>query len=232
MKILVAEDNAVTATLMTGVLTRHGYTVVLARNGAEAMSRLRSDPSIQGIITDIMMPGSSGLDLLQALRQDETWRNLPTIVTTVRDDPDTVTQAAAFGCREYILKPVRPARLLERVAKVFPQEKVILRTSGEVISRYSLTVETYQKIVGNFGTQVDKAIAILQGSLTTPVDVHREDMIPLMESSTLLGAERLTAVLEEVSAALVSTELMPIRCARLVEELQRVQKALSYRNSA
>ena len=48
MKILVAEDNAVTATLMTGVLTRHGYAVVLARNGSEALSLLRSDPDIQG----------------------------------------------------------------------------------------------------------------------------------------------------------------------------------------
>ena len=61
MKILVAEDNAVTATLMTGILTRHGYTVVLARNGTEALRLLGSDPGIQGVITDIMMPESGGL---------------------------------------------------------------------------------------------------------------------------------------------------------------------------
>ncbi len=65
MKILVAEDNAVTATLMTGILTRAGHSVVLARNGSEALELLRSNSDIQGVITDIMMPEASGLDLLQ-----------------------------------------------------------------------------------------------------------------------------------------------------------------------
>ncbi len=69
MKILVAEDNAVTATLMMGVLSRAGHSVVLAPNGSEALELLRSNPDIQGVITDIMMPESSGLDLLQALQE-------------------------------------------------------------------------------------------------------------------------------------------------------------------
>jgi len=47
MKILVADDNAVTATLMTGILTRHGYTVVLARNGSEALG-MQCVPRVKG----------------------------------------------------------------------------------------------------------------------------------------------------------------------------------------
>jgi CheY-like chemotaxis protein len=167
MKILVAEDNAVTATLMTGILTRHGYTVVLARNGSEALRLLGSDPDIQGVITDIMMPESSGLDLLRALREHEAWRNLPTIVTTVRDDRETVAQAVSLGCKEYILKPVNPTQLIERVAKVFRQKSVILMSSSEVLDRYSLSSETYREIAEKFAAQVVQAIAVLQ-SWTTP----------------------------------------------------------------
>lgn len=231
MKILVAEDNTVTATLMSGVLTRHGYTVVLARNASEAVTLLGSEPDIQGVITDIMMPGSSGLDLLQSLQNHVTWRNLPTIVTSVRDDPATVSHAAALGCRDYILKPVRPARLIERVSKVFPLEKVILGSASDIMSRYSLNLDAYRKILGNFASQVDKSIALLQYALTSSTAIHREDLIPLMESSTLLAAERLLAALEEASLALAVTPLVPAQCAKLVEELRLVQNVLNRRNS-
>jgi CheY-like chemotaxis protein len=230
MKILVAEDNTVTATLMTGILTRHGYDVVIARNGTEALSLLSSHPDIQGIITDIMMPGSSGLDLLRALQQHETWRSLPTIVTTVRDDPETVSKAASLGCREYILKPIRPARLVARLAKVFPQEKVTLESSDKVMSRYSMSPETYRKIAGGFAAQVEKAIADLQIAVMSPASFRRDDLIPLTESSTLLGAERLLAALEEASCGLVTKPSMPMQFGHLLEELDLVRKALSGRN--
>jgi DNA-binding response OmpR family regulator len=231
MKILVAEDNTVTATLMTGILTRHGYTVVLARNGSEALRLLRSDPGIQGVITDIMMPESSGLDLLRALQGHAAWRNLPTIVTTVRDDPETVAEAVSLGCREYILKPVRPARLIERVTRVFREKKAILMGSAEVIGRYSLSVETYRKIAKNFAIQVDQAILVLQDGPTSQANTPSVDFIPLMESATLLGAERLMAALEEVSPSAGSAPLNPLQAAHLLEELQLVRKALSGENS-
>ena len=227
MKVLVAEGNAVTATLMVGILTRQGYTVVLARNGVEALSLLRSDPDIQGVITDIMMPESSGLDLLRALQAHPAWRNLPTIVTTVRDDGETVAQAVALGCKEYILKPVRPARLIERVTKVFQQEKVVLMTSAEVISRYSLSMETYGKIARNFATQVNQALTVLQTWSTNPTTAIPVDIIQIMEGATLLGAERLMAAMEETTSTPGSSStLNPFQVARLEEELQLVRKAL------
>jgi CheY-like chemotaxis protein len=226
MKILVAEDNPVTATLMTGILTRQGYTVVLAGNGSEALSLLGSDPDIQGVITDIMMPESSGLDLLRALQEHETWRNLPTIVTTVRDDGETVAQAAALGCKEYILKPVRPARLIERVTRVFRKEKAVLMSSSEVISRFSLSSETYRRIATNFAVRVDQVIEALQNWSANSSTVHRVDFSSIVESTILLGAERLTAALEEASPTVTSQTLTPLQSTSLLEELQLVRKAL------
>jgi CheY-like chemotaxis protein len=223
MKILVAEDNTVTATLMMGVLTHHGYTVVLARNGSEALRLLASDPDIQGVITDIMMPESSGLDLLRAMQGHEVWRNLPTIVTTVRDDRETVAQAVALGCKDYVLKPVRPARLLERVTKVFGREKAILMDSRHVISRYSLSLEAYKRIAGNFTTQVDHTIAALQNWPTDEANAPPVDFNEITEGATLLGAERLVVALEETAG---SPPWNPLQGARLLEELQLVRKAL------
>jgi CheY-like chemotaxis protein len=220
------EDNAVTATLMEGILPRHRNRVVLAWNGPEAVSLLGSHPDIQGVIIDIMMPEFSGLDLLSALRQNPAWRTLPTIVTTVRDDPETVAQAVALGCKEYILKPVRPARLIERVAKVFKQEKVILMSAPAMISRHSLSSEIYREIARNFSLQVDQAIALLRNWSTDHPGVGREDFTSIMESATLLGAERLMAVMEEVSPAVGSPQLTLHKCVRIPEELQQVRQVL------
>ena len=227
MKILVAEDNAITATLMKGILTRHGYTVVLARNGLEAMSVLASDPGIQGVITDVMMPESSGLDLLRAIRGNESWRHLPTIVTTVRDDHETVAEAVQLGCNGYVLKPVRPAHLIDKMVSIFGQEKTVLASAPDVIRHYSLDADAYRQIARNFTQQIDQAVSRLQHWSSNLPSVGREEFTPLVESATLLGAERLLAVLDEVSTTAGTPQLSPSIRTRLMDELRLVKQMLS-----
>ena len=227
MKILLAEDNVITATLMRGILTRHGYTVVLARNGTEALSLLATEPGIKGVITDVMMPESSGLDVLRALREDKSRCDLPTIVTTVRDDKETVAEAVRLGCRGYILKPIRPSRLIETIMSVFGQERAILTHAAEVIERYSLNAEAYARIAKNFLVQVDQAIASLQSWEVDSPPVSRDQFIPIVEGATLLGADRLLAVMEEVSPASGSAQMTQDECTDIIEKLRQVRDALS-----
>ena len=203
-----------------------GYTAVLARNGFNALCLLGTHPDVQGVITDIMMPESSGLNLLRAMREHESWRYLPAIVTTVRDDGETVAEAVRLGCKGYILKPVRPARLIERMVSIFGQDKVILISSPEIVSRYSLNPETYQRIARNFYLQIDQAIARLKCWSTNFPTLDREEFTPIVESATLLGAERLQAVLEAVSSVAGSPKLTPHKRARLMDELQQVRRVL------
>ena len=226
MKILVAEDNAVTATLMKGILTRHGYLVVQARNGLEAISALTADPGIQGVITDVMMPESSGLDILRAMRENDSWRELPTIVTTVRDDPGTVAEAVQLGCKGYVLKPVRAAQLIEKVVSIFGQEGAVLADSQEVIRRYSLEVEAYAQIARNFVAQIDQAVARLQSWSSDHTPVGRDEFTSIVETATLLGAERLLAILDEVSAAGGASKLDLPRRVHLLEEMRQVKQML------
>jgi hypothetical protein len=117
--------------------------------------------------------------------------------------------------------------LIERVTKVFQPKKVILMSSPEVISRYSLNAETYRKIAKNFAIQIDHAIAELQAWETDYAGVLQVDFIQIMEGATLLGAERLLAALEEASPSAGSPPLNPLQVASLEKELQLVRKALS-----
>jgi len=229
MKILVAEDNAVTATLMKGILIRRGYEVVIARNGSAALRALETDPGIQGVITDVMMPESSGLELLRALQANELWRTLPTIVTTVRDDCETVAEAVRLGCRGYILKPIRPSRLLESVAKIFGRDHPVLMSAPEVMSRYALDAEAYGKISGDFAAQVDEAILVLRDSSSSLPSVNRERFSPIVESATLLGAESLLAEIEGITARCGTPQLTAPQCARILDELLQVRQVLKDR---
>ncbi len=227
MKILIAEDNPTTAVLMKGILTRQGYAVFLAGNALEAISVLTSEPDIQGVITDIMMPDSSGLDLLRAMNENDSWRKLPTIVTSVRDDRETVTEAARLGCKRYILKPVHPAQLIEIVVSIFGQEPAVLMDSSEVIRRYSLSVDAYRQIAGSFSLQIDEAAATLQTWSSNHSRVGRQEFTPIVESATLLGAERLLAVMAEVTTVAGTPELKLSLRVRLLEELRAVKQRLS-----
>ena len=226
MKILVVEDNPVTGTLMVGILTNSGHATRLAQSVSEALHLLSSEPDIEGVITDVMMPDVSGLDLLRTLRESPKWRDLPAIVTTVRDDRETVMQAAALGCKQYILKPINPAKLLEKVAQCFKQERVVLMNPGEVTSRFGLSPEVYPKIAKTFALQVDRAMAALENRRANPSVNSSIDFTQITEGATLLGAERLAAKLAEVSAETYGNWSCSPLVASLLHELQLVQEAL------
>jgi DNA-binding response OmpR family regulator len=67
------------------------------------------------VITDVMLPGQSGLELLAELRQDEKLARLPVVVLTARADAETAIGAFAAGADDYVVKPFNSAELLARV---------------------------------------------------------------------------------------------------------------------
>ncbi|MDJ0836236.1 MAG: response regulator [Acidobacteriota bacterium] len=76
--ILVAEDDAISRKIMCKRITRAGWSVALAADGAEALEKVRLQPPAL-IFLDLMMPGMDGFDLLSELRKEEAWKNIPVI---------------------------------------------------------------------------------------------------------------------------------------------------------
>ena len=67
------------------------------------------------VITDVMLPGQSGFDLLATLRQDERMARLPVVVLTARADAESAVEAFAAGADDFVVKPFNSAELLARV---------------------------------------------------------------------------------------------------------------------
>lgn len=112
--ILVVDDNEANVDILHTRLTAQGYTVVTARDGEEALDRVRADlPDL--ILLDIMMPKLDGLAVTRQLKADATLPYMPIILVTAKADTRDVVAGLDAGADEYLTKPIDQASLVARV---------------------------------------------------------------------------------------------------------------------
>ena len=115
MRILIADDDRVGATILKGSLERLGHDVLVAHDGHEAWQVLQHDDTIAMAILDWVMPGIDGLDLCRLIRRDNAWTHLYVIMLTARSGQADVVTAIDAGADDYLTKPFDPEELRARV---------------------------------------------------------------------------------------------------------------------
>jgi DNA-binding response OmpR family regulator len=115
MKILVAEDEPITLKLLEHRLQKDGHEVLLAADGKQAIEQV-ADFCPDLIITDIMMPYASGLEIIAILRS-RPGRRIPIIILSAMGQEDVVLEAFGLGADDYITKPFSPNELSVRVKR-------------------------------------------------------------------------------------------------------------------
>jgi sigma-B regulation protein RsbU (phosphoserine phosphatase) len=115
MRILVAEDDAVSRRALELTLKQWGYEVLLAGDGAEAWQVLQEKEIPELAIVDWMMPALDGLELCRKVRQSPQTTPLYIILLTARHSKDDVIQGLDAGADDYITKPFDRNELLARV---------------------------------------------------------------------------------------------------------------------
>ena len=99
----MVDDSLTTRTLEKSILEAHGYRVVLALDGLEALAQLRSElPDL--VITDIQMPRLDGFGLLEQMKKDPRLARLPVIVVTSLEKREDQERGLALGADAYIVK--------------------------------------------------------------------------------------------------------------------------------
>jgi DNA-binding response OmpR family regulator len=115
--ILVVEDDPVILDLLAVNFELEGYTVARAVDGEDGLATaLRVRPA--AVVTDIMMPKRSGLDLLRDLRAHPELASVPVILVSARALASDVREGLAAGADDYVTKPFEPDELLVRVEKL------------------------------------------------------------------------------------------------------------------
>lgn len=115
MKILVAEDEPIMQKTIALRLKKDGHDVITTDNGREALSLIASEnPDL--VITDIMMPYASGLEIVGTVRN--SGKKLPVIVLTAMGQENVVLEAFQLGADDFIAKPFSPNELSMRVKRL------------------------------------------------------------------------------------------------------------------
>ena len=118
MRILVAEDDAVTRKLLESTLGRLGLDVITAADGNaawNALETLKGKDAPELALLDWMMPGLEGIQVLRRLRTTPGFELLYVILLTSRTDKEDVAYGLAAGANDYIAKPFDPSELEARV---------------------------------------------------------------------------------------------------------------------
>ncbi len=115
MVILVAEDDELILRTIEHKLLKEGYEVILSRNGNEAIEQLKKTV-VDLIITDIMMPFASGVEILSAM--NSIGKKIPVIMLSSMGQEEVILNAFDLGASDFIVKPFSPNELMLRVKRL------------------------------------------------------------------------------------------------------------------
>jgi CheY-like chemotaxis protein len=120
-RILVVEDDVRNIFALSSVLEPLGGSVLIARNGREALKRLASQPLPDLVLMDIMMPEMDGIEAMQEIRKIPALRDLPIIALTAKAMPDDQQRCLAAGANDYITKPIDVDKLVSLIRIWMPK---------------------------------------------------------------------------------------------------------------
>ncbi|MFB6299407.1 MAG: response regulator transcription factor [Halobacteriales archaeon] len=113
--IVIADDDDTIRELVEFKLANAGYSVTSFENGQDCWNYLTGVEPPDGMVLDVMMPGMTGLQVLERIRDDPELTEVPVIILTSRGREEHVIEGLETGATEYMTKPFSPNELLARV---------------------------------------------------------------------------------------------------------------------
>jgi DNA-binding response OmpR family regulator len=121
LKILVADDEPNIVISLEYLMKREGYTVLVARDGQEALDTIaRERPDL--VLLDVMMPKKSGFEVCQAVRANEELQATKILMLTAKGRDTDLAKGLALGADAYMTKPFSTRELVQKVADMLGQQ--------------------------------------------------------------------------------------------------------------
>ncbi|WP_299013169.1 fused response regulator/phosphatase [uncultured Photobacterium sp.] len=154
-EILLVDDNRATRMFMATVLSKRGYTVTTASDGAQALKVLDECKNIQFVLSDWMMPGMDGIELCDRLKSGDYSRYIFFVLLSGKDDHESIVRGINAGADDFVVKDTKVEEIIARIQAGFRT----LALHNEVL---------HQKL------ELDQAYATIKKDLDSAADLIRK----------------------------------------------------------
>jgi len=207
-KILVVDDELSMREFLKILLEKEGYFAQTAANTADALAILRQSP-VDLVISDIKMPGGSGLSFLEEMRA--TGLHAPLILITAYASPEDAVRAMKGGAYDYITKPFNVAEIKTIIKNALASGKSASEQADSVSSLQNGSVTTsFQGIIGQ-SPEMKKIFDLISRIAPTHANV-------LIQGESGTGKELVARAIHDLSKA-ASHKFVPIVCNAIPESL-------------
>lgn len=114
-RVLIVDDEEINIKVLERFLSPEGYNIITARNGAEALELLKNFTDIDLLILDLMLPDMLGYEICSLLREEYSMFQLPILMLTADNRPESLVVSFECGANDYLTKPVDKLELISRV---------------------------------------------------------------------------------------------------------------------
>jgi DNA-binding NtrC family response regulator len=203
-KILIAEDEDITLKHLVNSLQKEGYLAVGTHNGEEALRKIEDD-HFDLLITDIKMPGLTGIELLEKIKERQLESEV--IIITGFGSIGSVVDAMKKGAYDYVTKPFNLDELLLKVGKIRDQralkkENIALKAYAGIDRKVSIIAKS---------ESMSSILSVIEGMTDTDCNV-------LLTGETGVGKSLLARIIHFTSRRR-TMPFLSINCATLTEEL-------------
>lgn len=146
--ILAVDDDPVNLRVIEQICRVAGYDIATAASGVDALKILQ-EQNIDLVLLDLMLPGMSGLEVCQKMRDNDRFQNVPIIMVTARDTAGDLVRGFSTGANDYITKP-------------FTREELLVRIENQLVIRQMLDME--KSVINGLRKEKDSITNLLQRS--------------------------------------------------------------------
>ncbi len=140
-KILIVDDMADVRLLLRKMLSIKGHNLIEAKNGVDAIEKIKENSDISLVLLDIMMPGMDGFETLEKIKEINLERNIKVCFLTAKSSHSDVKKAMRNGIDDYIVKPIDRDTVLSKVEKM-------LSTKGPEIKFSTIKTDLKIRVIG------------------------------------------------------------------------------------
>ena len=224
--ILVVDDSLDAITTLAEQLELEGFTVIPVDNGSAALDIVRGSPP-DLVIMDVMMPGLSGMEVLQAIRENPPTAELPVILLTALDAPQDVVRGLELGASDYVTKPPQFEVLAARVRTQLKIKRLQAEQQRDLRQLQDLDVlrNKFMRIAAHDLksplNNIMLGIQILEqyGDTLTQVDPDIKQILETIDSATSLMISIINGFLDfqAIQAGKLTLETKPTRLNDVIE---------------